>query len=379
MELTYSKENIANVLYYISFSIYIGYQFLISTTIEFNNTSSLKLIIYLLCTSLILFKMMFFDKLTVSLLTYGTLFIIVTIFASYVAKNNLYILAMFMIGAYNVPIRGIIRIYVIEMTVLLLVTGLLSYKGTIPNYTYLRGLKTRNSFGTKYPTDFAAHVFYVLLGYIYLIKGKVNLFVFSIYMILGYTVLKLTDARLDAILIFVIGIIFYLYNLLDKEYINPIIDKTYLAPLLGAVIANTITYYYKSSPILVTLDKLLSGRLYYGNMAFNEYPVRLFGNYIEQHGWGGTGRLDMLFKYFFIDSSFVNSLLSFGIVFTVYLIILLTVSLKKVDIEYKKIFLLCFLCVTMSSMIDQHFLELFYNPFILIGFSIFNKKEKLND
>ncbi|MGU9988871.1 hypothetical protein ACQ5RK_04300 [Latilactobacillus curvatus] len=377
MELTYSKENIANVLYYISFSIYIGYQFLISTTIEFNNTSSLKLIIYLLCMSLILFKMMFFDKLTFSLLTYGMFFIMVAIFASYVAKNNLYILAMFMIGAYNVPIRGIIRIYAVEMTVLLLVAVFLSYKGTIPNYTYLRGLKIRNSFGTKYPTDFAAHVFYILLGYMYLIKGKANLFVFSIYMILGYTVLKLTDARLDAILIFAIGIIFYLYNLVDEKYINPIIDKIYLTPLLGAIIANTVTYYYNSSRILVTLDKILSGRLYYGNKAFNEYPVRLFGNYIEQHGWGGTGRLDMLFKYFFIDSSFVNSLLSFGIVFTVYLIILLTVSLKKVDIEYKKIFLLCFLCVTMSSMVDQHFLELFYNPFILIGFSIFNKKGEI--
>lgn len=47
--------------------------------------------------------------------------------------------------------------------------------GIVGNMVSFREEKVRNSFGFIYATDFAAHIFYLVLMYFYLRSGKFNL------------------------------------------------------------------------------------------------------------------------------------------------------------------------------------------------------------
>ena len=61
--------------------------------------------------------------------------------------------------------------------------------GLLENMVSFREEKVRNSFGFIYATDFAAHIFYLVLMYFYLRSGKFNLieimpfFVFIIFLL----------------------------------------------------------------------------------------------------------------------------------------------------------------------------------------------------
>ena len=119
------------------------------------------------------------------------------------------------------------------------------------------------------------------------------------------------------------------------------------------------------------LNDLLSTRLALGNNGLLAYGIKLFGQpLIPMNGWGGN-RVNVftdglgVTTYFFIDSSFLNMLISYGLLLTLVVIIGLTIFLflrtKKNDYLLPMIFLAIAIC----SAFDQHFLEVTYNIFFL--------------
>lgn len=138
---------------------------------------------------------------------------------------------------------------------------------------------------------------------------------------------------------------------------------------LGSILFSFI--FNPNNQIFTTFDKILTNRLAMGHLALYEYPVKFFGQYISQNGSGGLSFETGLtskgtnLAYFFIDSSYIKILLGFGVVFfLIYLYGLsrsMYVNLGKEN--YMLPIILTIICI--SSVIDQHMLEVAYNPFLI--------------
>ncbi|MCG4787724.1 hypothetical protein L0N33_20610, partial [Roseburia faecis] len=72
--------------------------------------------------------------------------------------------------------------------------------GLIRNLVYRRDMTNivRQSFGIAYPTDFAAHVLYLILAYAYLKFGKIKWYDYVVFLAAAGFLVKFSDARLSA-------------------------------------------------------------------------------------------------------------------------------------------------------------------------------------
>ena len=112
---------------------------------------------------------------------------------------------------------------------------------------------------------------------------------------------------------------------------------------------------------------MLSGRLTFGSMALQRYSVNLFGTKIKEHGYGNNMKLfhQGINSYFFIDSSYMRLLIIFGLVaLVVFIGISMFISIKNTLYGYYALPAIL-LIVAFSSVVEQHFMELTYNPFLL--------------
>jgi len=119
-----------------------------------------------------------------------------------------------------------------------------------------------------------------------------------------------------------------------------------------------------NSKIFCWLDNLLSGRLYWGQSAYETYGIRLFGQKIT---WvGGDGFLeDGTYAYNFVDSSYVKILINFGIILLIAVLIYF-VCLTYRAAKRKDVYLLLALSVViMQSTFDPQLLMVEYNVFAM--------------
>ena len=104
-----------------------------------------------------------------------------------------------MILLVNADRKVILKTYVGVAGTIVLAVFLLSLLKVVPNLQYSRGAVIRNSFGFIYPTDFAAHCFYLYVAISYLLKDRyIGLRSLS-GVLLALFIIKFCDARMNAI------------------------------------------------------------------------------------------------------------------------------------------------------------------------------------
>lgn len=113
------------------------------------------------------------------------------------------------------------------------------------------------------------------------------------------------------------------------------------------------------------LNEMLSGRLYYMNRGFIEYGINLFGSPVSFILTGGD-------NYFYIDCSYINIAMRFGVIILIFTIIGIEVLLKRALNDRNMTLLLVIICICLHSITDPQLLSLAYNPFLmLIGIYMF--------
>src|SRR5699024_1844851 len=106
------------------------------------------------------------------------------------------------------------------------------------------------------------------------------------------------------------------------------------------------------------INTLSSARLFFGQVAYHDYAIPLFGQFVYQNGNGSIKRGE---AYFFIDSSVVRALLMYGLVFFVVAMFYIISSIEsniKQRIYNLVISLILFL---LSSVIDNHVFDMAFN------------------
>ena len=291
-------------------------------------------------------------------------------------RLNFLVYSMLLVLLVNVDMKVVLRNYVIVAGVLVVGVFLLSLVGIVPNLQYNRAGVIRNSFGFIYPTDFASHCFYLFLAVSYLLKDKLiwsrTLFGF----LLSAFIIKYCDARLNALSILLATVIFiYFYYSKGKK-----LKIFALLPYSAVVFASVVTYLsYKfswSDPFLVSINKLITGRLALGRNAFDTFEVHLFGTRNVQF-IGSGGKTESVIGYNYVDSSYVQMLFTYGIVPVVLLLIIYVVASRKQYKDGQYLLVAILSLIAFNCMIEAFWFVPTYNIFMFLLFTTntFSKKE----
>lgn len=332
------------------------------------------------------FKCICIDKYSVKkLVLCATAAILALIVFYYCGRGFILDAIILIIGANGISYKKILKLYFNLAVIFMTVTFVASLTGIIIDYTTIRtvggveiGSRLRHSFGINYPTDFAAHVFFIYLTYRVLTaeKRKMNIldFVLTVLIIVGLD--YYCDARLSEIFIGLTYLLFFLFEKRNSLLNNKLVRKIILFSFpVAACIAISMTCCYNSADkTWVMIDEnFFSNRLVVAHKVFEQNGVKLFGQFIEMQGLGfKVHGFDTSIGTTYLDSSYMQLLLLYGIVMTVFIIGVLTVFSKKVIEDNNIELCIVVLVLAYSCIINQYLLNIAYNPFILVvGATVF--------
>jgi hypothetical protein len=148
-----------------------------------------------------------------------------------------------------------------------------------------------------------------------------------------------------------------------------------LMPVL-ATLSIWLSYIYTTANYaLLFLNKLLNTRLSLGHLALERYGLTWFGS---ETAWV-TGRygIERTEAYFYVDSSYLNIALSFGMVTLVLVVTGFFILNRKALAEHQYVLCVVLIMLAIHSFSDPQLFDLKYNPFIILAGSAFLRKEAL--
>lgn len=363
------------IIYEIAFAFEFVVAFLITSTYTDYFSNHLLHTLMFAGLALVLLKIFLFDDLDLKWLAIDAIVLILLLITWRTSKEfSLFSMGIFVLGARNVDFKRIIKIYFYVGMLLLAFVVISAMGGLIRNLVYRRDMTNivRQSFGIAYPTDFAAHVLYLILAYAYLKFGKIKWYDYAVFLAAAVFLVKFSDARLSAYAIILsIPVLWIGQRAQTDHLLSRFIASFYwTVPILLAYLVIIASYFFTpSNKTLTKVNNASSGRLFLGHKAISEYGFSMFGKQIIEHGWGGANGLKMSqnapANYFFVDSSFLRMTILYGII----MVIIILLAMTKISWEsfQKGSFALAsiIVIVSVSAMVEQRLLDLAYDPFLI--------------
>lgn len=363
------------IIYEIAFAFEFVVAFLITSTYTDYFSNHLLHTLMFAGLALVLLKIFLFDDLDLKWLAIDAIALILLLITWRTSKEfSLFSMEIFVLGARNVDFKRIIKIYFYVGMLLLAFVVISAMGGLIRNLVYRRDMTNivRQSFGIAYPTDFAAHVLYLILAYAYLKFGKIKWYDYAVFLAAAVFLVKFSDARLSAYAIILsIPVLWIGQRAQTDHLLSRFIASFYwTVPILLAYLVIIASYFFTpSNKTLTKVNNASSGRLFLGHKAISEYGFSMFGKQIIEHGWGGANGLKMSqnapANYFFVDSSFLRMTILYGIIMAIIILLAMTKisweSFQKGSFALASIIVI----VSVSAMVEQRLLDLAYDPFLI--------------
>lgn len=297
---------------------------------------------------------------------------LLTIFILSITKmtlnKNILIYWCFILGAKNIELQKIIKVAIVIHICCMLTIIAGSIHGIIEDRIYIqRGDRSRSSLGYQYTTDSSNYFFHIILMYIYSKREKISWGSLGILALCNLLLYRLTDTRsayLIGSMVLIIAALWKQFHVLRKNNILYKIAVIGCVPLLSITIMYLSFYYNKNLVWMEQLNNKINGRLELGYNAFKEYGIHLFGRPIEWVGGSSlyTGGMD---QYNYVDSSYVQIILNFGILFFVLICIGFMILGWKVAKKNDVYFSLILIAIALHSILDPQLIWMAYNPFIM--------------
>lgn len=281
-------------------------------------------------------------------------------------------------GAKDCDIRRIMSGYcIVKVSVLIL-----AYVGAmiclIPNLQYKKEeafLGVRNSFGIAYPTDFAAHVFFLMLALAWLIGAGLRFWHFIIALLICTIIFIFSYTKLDCSCMY-LGILIYFIKMLKDNYSKN--KREYGIRLNVSVIAAlampvaaffmtflTLSYVPGKKGFMQELDEFLTHRLRLGYAGFMNFKITPFGAPIEMIGGGGSTAEPE--NYNFVDCSYHYVLFLYGLVIVLVMMLIYAVCCYKMRSD--SYYLIAVMLIALNCIVAHHWIEVAYNPFAYFLFA----------
>ncbi len=274
-------------------------------------------------------------------------------------------------GARDIDFCKILKVHLAVVFLIFGAAFFSSLAGWIPNLQFYSAYGVRNSFGIGYPTDFAAYVFFMTATFCYLTRERTKWWMYALCIILGLVTFKYCKTRLDSSCLVALGLLLMITKMLERvlkgraEWLKWMLCFSFVALF---ILVFVLSYNFDPSiEWMRNLDIFFSTRLSLGHSAFESYGLKLFGQYVELHGAGGT--TGGVSNYYFLDSSYMYILFQYGIVFTVMVISVFVISSikRREDI----FFLVVLLLIAVNATTAHHLTHIQYNPFFMAALAYF--------
>ena len=293
----------------------------------------------------------------------------------------LFWIGFLIVGAKDVSFNKLLKVYLVIAITIMVVAFSASQYGIVEDFQVpaVRGEKwiNRHSYGIQYPTDFAAHLFYIVMAASVLYRDKLKTFG-VIWMSALVAVCAYMTANAQTTTLCLIG--FCMLCALEKllrKYVVQIEKLLRWTPVACAGIYLSLAYIYEEHIVWIEkINQLLTKRLMYGKIAFEWYDVNLFGQDVYEQGFGNG--FEVTGPYFFLDNSYIKILLEYGLfAFVMVLLILLLIS-KKAANEKMNVLVLALVAISIHSFMEHHLINIAYNPMIFALFATL-KNNNLTD
>ena len=247
-----------------------------------------------------------------------------------------------------------------------------SVTGYLPYFVYnTGGVYGSHAFGMVYRTDIAAHILYMIMSYAVLRREKLRsagyvLMVFACWFCWRYAQAR---ANLFAMLAFLSVLIIWLliHGATGKKFTLPRISAAVHTLCCVGILGMVFLYKGKTFNVAdLDLDTFWA-RLYLSVEGFREYPLRLIGKGVFERGAGGL--YDSSEAYFFLDITYVRNIISYGILFALIYLAVMTIASWRAAKEKNTVLGLALIIVALVSIIEHHATDFSYNVLILAAFA----------
>ncbi len=366
-----ADERTGMQIYLLAFSIFLCEEMLATTM--FPIPGRVNTVCKAAAIVLIVAKMVLFDHyqprtfwIMVCLLAVGAL----VYFSSGYTEALLWIFML--VGAKDVPFKKILQIYLIIAVSIVLIAFFASLLGVIENLQYLRedGYIVRNSFGIRYTTDFASHIFSIVLVSFYLLRDRLKIYHYIVAIVLALLVYRFCYTRLDVGCILMLIVVFAGVNLWERSHLlskkfrtgeKKITLLNWSMPFFAAVMILLTAFYSPSNRLIYHINTFLSSRLKYGRLGMTRFGFTLFGQNAPMVGFGSTTAT--VKDYFFVDCSYLYVFFRYGLIFLLIVLTVYVLCCRKYKKDYY--FIAAVFVIAINCMIAHHMVELAYSPFAL--------------
>lgn len=381
LNIDFDYEAYWEIIYLILLAFFVGMRFLLSTMFTIYWPKYFYRTLTVIGVVLVLMHLMLAKDIKKKEILAMLVVTFVFMMSHYVSRYDFLVdLLILILGAYRVNFRNILKTYIAVWSVLLVVTIIGAMTGLAENLVfyqdYVEGVgfaRERMALGICYPTDLAAYVAFLMLTYVYIREEDITYLEIGIMFALTCATYYITDARTDFIvmlmLIFLTLITKIKYTSISKFIKKTAIRKgTLILPIVLAASSWILTWIYdENSEIWLKIDTVLSGRLAMGKVALQNYNITAFGQYVIEKGFGGS--TDWPDNYFFIDCSYISMGIKFGIIFLILIFVIYTIVLKRCLDTRKLFWCIVLVVVAIQSATEHHFIQYWYNPFLIVLFT----------
>ena len=320
---------------------------------------------------IVILKVLLVDKIDLvkKLLLLLLLSVVTVQFLNITYDDDLFLCVLFVVSAYGIDFRKILKTYLIESVILTAITTFAAVVGWIPNIVNHQYGHTRYALGSIWCTDYSAKIFFLLLVCLYLYSKKMKWFHWIGIIAICSTVFTFTFGKLDYSCMLLAIAVFFFHEWMQKnsgklkEKWEVLLEKLAVLFTPCAVLLMTVItlVYTPSNSVLFKMNKMLSGRLGLGHNAFSNIKFNMIGQDIVWVGMGYISNDSVPEGYNFVDCSYLNILFTFG------LLVILALIAAFVYLAYKNKkdhrFILVVALISLNCMVAHHFIELAYNPF----------------
>ncbi|MDD6790452.1 MAG: hypothetical protein PUE04_10150 [Lachnospira sp.] len=260
-----------------------------------------------------------------------------------------------------------------EFLLLLLMLFLLSNAGRLPNFVFIQsgGSRVRESIGFSYCLQFMACFLNAVLLLLSARENKIHIVTLALLLTADIVVYSLTDARIGFTGIGIAVIAALINKLFPQLFgkIRPLFWVLAFSPIIYMVLSVIFAELYNPDVAWMNaLDEKLESRLALSHLGLKKYGLSLFGQYVDWHGAGATSNgytvLDTS-TYNWVDNVYIKELIDHGIIYEMFLLVLLTIALIQCMCEERYLCILLIALLYGVGLIDDNLRLYCYNSMIL--------------
>lgn len=313
------------------------------------------------------------------------IYLAVTGLVFFFSRSTEFMILMLAIGSMAVlPRKTLFRMVLVIQTAALTIIPLFAALGLFPN-VIMDTERIRYSLGFTWVTSAPVLFVFASMLFLHLERKRLNGWTFIFLLQLATALFILTDTKMaffTTMLVFVITLIWWQkphwLNWLENRWVKLVI---LWLPVVLTIVAILLAGLYQDSGFMAKLNDILSGRLANAAEAWQKYGLTLFGQNIVWTGQGITYKPSM--HYLYVDCSYLNVLLNYGMVFLLLVFIWCRQVILDLYRRHDMLYLAFFVVILLFSFLEVRLINPLYDPFIIAAGSYMGlaarRKEPLHE